>query len=1046
MVLTMAVAALLHSCSRDRAQTPLEGDMIVPLASTLPSPEVQVANPPDKVFIATSEALTPEEERASFTAPPGFEVQLVAAEPAIQKPMQLAFDEKGRLLVSGSRDYPLGPGEGEAPGDSLLLLEIDGESGAATKISTFSTGYTICSGVAALPGGRVILGHAPDILLLTDADGDGVADGQEVLYTGFARTDTHELPNSFTWGADGWLYGLQGHVNVSDVRDRNGTVTAIHHGNVYRMRPDGSAMEVFAPGMSNPWGLVFDNAYNLFAADCESRPLWEIVQGLPYQGFLQPEEPLGYAPFITEDPHGASGFAGLVSYSDRAFPAAWQGALFLGNPINGIIHGDRPTPNGATHAMTRLPDFLTSTDPWFRPVDVELGPDGALYVADWYNRIVAHVEVPLNHPGRDKERGRIWRVVYRGVGGESEEEEARMARQFRGPMATDWSVAPKKVLLHALGESNAWIRNMAAAQLRHRFAGAFERPCRRLLRDGTVPMLARCEAFWLLEGAGAITATDVEKLTQDGEPQLRRLAARWLGEHASPEGAVMLAGMLGDTAPIVAREAALGLRGAPSDASLQALQTVWEGDGADPLLQYARLFSMREHLKEDAILNNLIAQTPERATRLRAAIAATPTASAVRVQTAWLAEGRIPAAMRGRVLENVLLYGDGDAIQKTFTAEAGPDLAVYVQALLKNTKRAAAAGIDTTALMRAWFGRLSESADAESRLLALEVALRDPFPAALPLARRTAPDRGAAERMRQAAANLWLTLDGQGAASEVAQLAMAPEEGTAMRKLFALELGKRAVDAARFDALIAALKTAPAEVRAGMVNGLVSQRPGIDLLFESVAAGATHPGLINTVEVTVHIEYIHKDAALRAWHARLTEGVEAETNQAAELVAQFGARFAARTEHDLRRGQELVEENCLVCHRIGGIGGLRAPNLDGVGARGIERVLQDILLPGKDIDPAFRSTRIVLKDGRVEEGFVLKEDAERLVLIDATEWESEIDLAEIAERKPVWVSPMPADFGATLAEDDFMNVVAFLLHPPQRIVPLTEKWKGPHPE
>jgi len=186
----------------------------------MPEPGDLVADPPGRAYITESEALSPEEQLASFTAPPGFDVQLVVSEPDIQKPMQLAFDEKGRLLVSMSTNYPLGPPTDGPPSDQVKAIEIDGLTGAATTITTVADGFNICSGLEALPGGLILLAHAPDILLLTDGDGDGVADSQEVLYTAFKRADTHELPNSFTWGPDGWVYMLQGHVNESDVRER----------------------------------------------------------------------------------------------------------------------------------------------------------------------------------------------------------------------------------------------------------------------------------------------------------------------------------------------------------------------------------------------------------------------------------------------------------------------------------------------------------------------------------------------------------------------------------------------------------------------------------------------------------------------------------------------------------------------------------------------------------------------------------------------------------------------------------------------------------
>lgn len=1037
----------------------VDGDGTVPV-ETPESLPVRPANPPHKVFISPSDPLSPEEERLSFSLPPGFEIQLVASEPAIQKPMQLAFDERGRLLVSASRDYPLGPREGEAPADSVFLLEIDGGSGAATKVTAFSSGYNICSGVEALPGGRVILAHAPDILLLSDADGDGTADGSDVLYTGFARWDTHELPNSFTWGIDGWLYGLQGHVNESNVKNKEGEVTQIHHGNVYRMKPDGSRIEVWARGMSNPWGLAFDNGQHLFGADCESRPIWQIVEGLPYQGFLQDEEPLGFTPFITEDPHGASGFAGLVSYTGRAFPGQYRDCLYMGSPITGILYRDRPEAEGSTNYLVRQPDFLTSTDPWFRPVDVELGPDGALYIADWYNRIIAHVEVPLDHPDRDKERGRIWRIVYKGGGAAPGEDPEAIAAQFDGPMATDWSKASKPRLFEALADRNAWIRRQAAAQLDYRFGGERVQSARRLLNKAKAPERARLEAWWLLERGGSLDYDGLIASARDASPLIRRQAAREIAlrnEVDAPQRKQVLIGLLDDPSADVAREAAMALRGVPGEDSLHALlarqvagdRALSNGslDGQDTLLAYARGFAIRDHLLDDAIIDRLVQEDGAAIPQLMKYLVAASTPRATELQAAWLVAGKIPPEHRYRVLRNVLAHAGPETVRAIFRPDvdqmpaSGPPLKTYANEVFA-VAPAKGSALDRAALYTAWFPRLAESSDPEARRIALDMAARFNPADGLTLARRAVPDRSADSRMRQTAAQMLLDLRYDEAAGEVLRIVADANEDPGVRRGMAYELAARAGNRARFDALLAALTGAPANVQQGAVESLARQRPGVTYMLEAVEWGAINPVYLNDVLVRIFIDNIHKDPELTAWHRRLVDSVEDAESRANAQIAKYRALYDSRKAPDLVRGQELVEESCLLCHRIGGFGGLRAPNLDGIGNRGIDRLLQDILQPSKDIDPAFRSTMITTQDGRTEEGYVSAEDGEWVTLVDATGWESDIRKSDIQERKKMWVSPMPPDFGTALPEEDFLDILGFLLNSPGTIVPLTEKWKN----
>jgi len=1052
-VVSLLAMALVHLGCRHNTAAP-----VLPKAeSTANDLPNRPANPPHKVFISPQRPLSPAEERASFTLPEGFEIQLVAAEPDIQKPMQLAFDERGRLLASCSRDYPLGPKEGEAPGDSVFLIEVDGTTGAATSISTFSSGYNICSGIEALPGGRVILAHAPEIQQLTDIDGDGVADESEVLYTGFARWDTHELPNSFTWGIDGWLYGLQGHVNESNVKNKAGESTPIHHGNVYRMQPDGSIIEVWARGMSNPWGLAFDGEQTLFAADCESRPIWQIVEGLPYQGFLQDEEPLGFAPFITEDPHGASGFAGLVSYTARAFPEPYRNCLYMGSPITGIIYRDQPVASGSTKHLARRPDFLTSTDAWFRPVDIELGPDGALYIADWYNNIIAHVEVPLDHPDRDKERGRIWRVVYRGSNEKRKGDDRKaIAAQFDGPMATDWSTATQRELFHALDHANAWIRRQAAAQLLFRFPDTLEGPARNLLRKNSVPDYARLEAFWLLHRNGAIDFEDTVALTNDESPLIRRQAVRALARFSSNgDGTIqdILIARMDDSSPVVAREAAMALRLVPSEASLWELLDRQADIGqpsddapGDTLLAYAQRFALRDHLRQDAIVESVATADNDQTMQLLPYVVATQTEKATELQATWLEQKRIPATYYRQVLENILARGREETLRATFhmdiplESQDGPPLKEFAHVLFSAPAQRSDR-LDTKRLYQAWFPLLAESGDPDARRVALSMAAGRQADDGLPLARIAVTDRHADERLRQTAAQLLLNLRYESSEESLLAMVANPEETASVRRLLAYELAARASTPERFERLRDALNKAPAQVQKGAVESLARQRPGVIFLLEAVERGDINPVLLNDVLVRIFVDEIHKDQALTAWHRRLVERVEDEESRANAQITKFRERFDQR-EPNLVRGQELVEQYCLLCHRIGGFGALRAPNLDGIGNRGVDRLLQDILQPSKDIDPAFRSTIITTNDGRTEEGFVTDEDETSVSLVDSTGWESSIRKSDIKERKKMWVSPMPPDFGTVLPEEDFLDILGFLLDPPARIVPLTEAWKN----
>ena len=165
----------------------------------------------------------------------------------------------------------------------------------------------------------------------------------------------------------------------------------------------------------NPFGLCFDPLGNMFVSDCETLPIYLHLRGAYYPSFGMPDDGLGFGPPMMDHMHGSSAIAGIVYYAAEQFPPEYRDTMFIGNPVTHRINHDRLTPRGSFYWADSQPDFLSCDDQWFRPVDLKLGPDGAMYVADFYNRIIGHYEVPLTHPGRDHDRGRIWRIVYVGT-------------------------------------------------------------------------------------------------------------------------------------------------------------------------------------------------------------------------------------------------------------------------------------------------------------------------------------------------------------------------------------------------------------------------------------------------------------------------------------------------------------------------------------------------------------------------------------------------------------------------------------------------------
>src|SRR5688572_20797707 len=357
--------------------------------------------------------LSPADEQQHFQFPPGFEINLVAAEPDIQKPLNMAFDERGRIWLTCTVEYPYAAPPDRPAKDTIKVLEDTDGDGRYEKITTFADGLNIPMGIYPWKGGCVAF-SIPNIWHFEDTDADGVCDKRTILYGPFDTSrDTHGMVNSFRRGWDGWVYACHGFNNDSRVKGADGHEIHMQSGNTFRFQLDGSRIEHFTHGQVNPFGMCFDGLFNIFTADCHSKPIYQLLRGGYYPSFGKPHDGLGFVPPMMNHLHGSTAICGLVCYSGENFPEEYRGNFFSGNVMTSRINRNKPQYHGSTIKAIEQPDFLTTTDPWFRPVDIQIGPDGAMYILDFYNRIIGHYEVPLPHPGRNRTSGRIWRVSYK---------------------------------------------------------------------------------------------------------------------------------------------------------------------------------------------------------------------------------------------------------------------------------------------------------------------------------------------------------------------------------------------------------------------------------------------------------------------------------------------------------------------------------------------------------------------------------------------------------------------------------------------------------
>lgn len=432
--------------------------------------------------------LSPAEAVAKMVVPEGFTVEVVAAEPQIANPVAMFIDEKGRFWITESFEYPrmdAGPGR-----DTVKVLEDTDGDGACDNVSVFAEGLNIPSGVAVGYGG-VWVANSPDILFMQDTDGDLKADKTEVVVTGFGRHDTHELPNSLTWGPDGWLYGLNGVFNHSHVRyaETNPNYKADHPGwqftcALWRIHPRTREFQVFCEGTSNPWGVAINDEGDFFVSACVIDHLWHLVetgyyirQGGPYPPHTWPIES------IVEHKHQKAAYCGITWFDSDAYPEEYRKVLYMGNIHGGCINADVLTRDGSTYKGAahpgfpapkgafdgpdhetvrraarhkpaddpaadagRLADFLTANDAWFMPVVQKTGPDGCLYILDWYDRYHCYQDAHADPEGIERAKGRLYRVRYRD-----------------NPHAQPFDLAKKTddELIALLGHPNVYMRDTA---------------------------------------------------------------------------------------------------------------------------------------------------------------------------------------------------------------------------------------------------------------------------------------------------------------------------------------------------------------------------------------------------------------------------------------------------------------------------------------------------------------------------------------------------------------------------------------------------------
>jgi putative membrane-bound dehydrogenase-like protein len=884
-------------------------------------------------------ALTPAEALKKMTVPEGFTVELVAAEPDIVNPVAMCFDEKGRVWITESLEYPRRePGPGR---DRVKCIEI-GPDGKASKITTFAEGLNIPSGIAVGHGG-VWVANAPDILFYKIGK-DGKAEGKpEVVVSGFGRTDTHELPNSLTWGPDGWLYGWNGVFNYSHVKHRGKEYKFTCA--IFRIHPKTRAFELFCEGTSNPWGIAVNENGDLFASACVIDHLWHLTesgyyirQGGPYPPHTWP------ARSIVKHKHQKAAYCGITWFDSDAYPEKYRGKLFMGNIHGGCINVDSLKRDGSTYFGSTEPDFLTANDQWFMPVVQKVGPDGSLYILDWYDRYHCYQDANRDPKGIDRLNGRLYRVRYKNT---------------PRPASFDRSTEDTAGLLARLKSANVYDRDIAQRLFTERLLNG-QREAVALLEkvvlDGSAPRTQRLHALWSLVGGQALPSAMHAKLLTHEDSTFRAWAVRAAGNAGKVDESVAkgLAEMLGnEKSPDVLVQLAiannkLNLGGintflalyhrAPDDKLLPHI--VWQN--MHPLLEtQGEAFVAALESGKVGSAGDLLPRAVE---RLLAVSKFQPEVMArLYVVTRKQAPGRVGDLLRaliGRIQAGELSAETATALGTRLAKPLAEDRASRVLGFDATVLSALFKDAEATKALRVVANEPRQGAEQRLRALDALIAVRDTE--ALAVARKMLGDIPVSAR-GQVLATLGRIDDDQVAELVLGSYAGLPDD-----------LKPRAID-------------------------VLTQRDNWGkALIARVAEKKIAPGAINVNQARRLLS--SKDKELVALTSKHWGTLREDRNPEREKVVRDMREILSRTKGDPKRGLAVYKNLCGQCHKLHGEGVEVGPEITLNGRASFDQLLSNTFDPSLIIGPGYNGVTVYDKRGRVLTGLLVEDGPTRIVL------------------------------------------------------------------
>jgi putative membrane-bound dehydrogenase-like protein len=957
---------------------------------------------------AFAQGFSPEKALKRMRVPDGFEVKLAAAEPDVRQPVTMSFDDRGRLWVIQYLQYPTPAGlkpvkvdqylrttydrlpepppRGPKGADKITILEDTKGDGHFHKVRDFVTGLNLASGMA-LGYGGVFVAQPPYLLFYPDRNGDDIPDGDpEVLLTGFGMEDAHAFPNSLQWGPDGWLYGAQGSTVTAHIRG-----ITFQQG-IWRYHPISKAFELFAEGGGNTWGLDFDRHGNAIAGtNFGGVAMLHQVQGAYYvknfgkHGELQNPYAFGYFDHVP-----CTGFkgghvtCGGILYEGGSFPKQFDHTYIAANLLSNALYWYALERHGSSFTSRFAGDFLIANDTWFRPVDCLTGPDGSLFVADWYDKRANHVDPVDNW---DRSNGRIYKIEAKGT--------KPVAGLALSKLSSD-------KLVDLLSHPNTWYSREARRILAERRDQQVIPPLRRIILESQGQLAL--EALWAIYVSGGFDYSLALRLLDHPNPDVRAWTIRLLGDakRVTPEIQARLVRVAqNDASCVVRNQLACSCKRLPGKDSLPIVwelleRTVDLNDAQIPLLLWWAIEDKAVSNREE-VLQHFSTASAWKNPIVRKFIME-------RLSRRYQAEG-------GE--QNVA------ACARLLDAASGPDEADIVVAGLDKALEGRHVKDEPDALSRRILSLCSAGkGSATLSRFALRIGIRE----ALERALHSVSNPKVELRERVSLIEVLGQIENPRALPTLLDLLDARQPKEIRRA--ALSALERYPDDQIPERVLAHYTEMPDDLRS-RAQSLVFGRPGSTLQF----LRAVGSGKISAKEVSRdQLQRINRFHDPQIQQLIAKHWGKIGPLPAGEKIARIRSlnSILGTGRSDTAHGKQLFEKHCGICHTLFGQGAKIGPDLTGADRQSRMQLLTDIVDPSAVIREEFVAYVISTKSGRALNGLIAESTPKTITILDAKNERMVLDRQDIEEMAPSPQSLMPEKILDELPDQGIRDLFSYL--------------------